>query len=622
MINMTYLYILEKWAIYSKYDRKQTKFNLCSNDYTLHKINKLIEMLLNEYDKTGMLAVIYAKIQFENLMKDIKISIWDILNNPKVYEQELNMYKLFNLPIVNNAENIFIEKLNNVYMSMAKDKFIGNNEKQQFFNSIETVVEQIDKCNVDLFSKGGKIGNITNINTKLHIFNTLAECLLAIEKAIDGLYFCFINAGQSADCFFSFFIKDNNNIISINDRIDETYIGQHQKSRNGRWAENKNGIFPYEYIFNYSEFDYKGYANKYKINENNLDLYNIDINVIMPIIISMLFITFKYSNKDIDLPLHYIDSFLPENQRKIENNKLMIINNSNIVNNHNINFDFDNNKILSGEYAEEFKENDYKENGVFSNINQLMVDLWGDGFVYNPNNIFINNNIHCLIDNNDIYIPEFVGTEKRMRLQAYKEIRHQLAEYINNKIYNEWINIGKTKPIKEWYKKSLLDNKEFLYKMFANYQYNVEHKNEQPVHENWLKTNGITIHIIEGTYPSLIDSDSIINCNIYDSWKYTCEVNNKICNLWFVVTPKNWKDIEYLTNKECPKIVKGWSCDGHRTFGNSILDVTDEVEKIQTPFEYKKWDEKYQNAYYNFKFAFGFSKSGWNKIKKNLKYDK
>ena len=32
---MTYLYILEEWAIYSKYDRKQTKFNLCSNDYTL-----------------------------------------------------------------------------------------------------------------------------------------------------------------------------------------------------------------------------------------------------------------------------------------------------------------------------------------------------------------------------------------------------------------------------------------------------------------------------------------------------------------------------------------------------------------------------------------------------------
>lgn len=614
---MTYLDILEKWAIYSKYDREQTCFNLLSNNYVLNKIGKLIEMLLSEYDETGMLATIYAKIQFENLMKNTKISVWDILNNPDIYKEEKDMYELFNMPIVNNAENIFIEKLNNIYMSVVKDKFIGNNEnKKQLFDSIELVIEKIGKCNIDLFAKGGKIGNITNVDTKLHIFNTLAECLLNIEQANDGIYFCFINAGQSADCFFSFFVKDNGNIISINDRIDEAYIGSHGYSRNGRWTENKNDIFPYEYIFNYSGFDYKGYATKYEI--NNLDLYDIGINVIMPIIISMLFIMLKYSNKDIDLPLHYIDSFLPENQKKIENNQLMVINNSGIVAQHNINLDFDNNKILSGEYADEFKDGHYKETGVFTNNNQLMVDLWADGFVYNPNNIFTNNNILCLTNGDDTYIPEFIGTEKRMRLQVYKEIRTQLANYINDKIYDEWVNIGKTETIRKWYKEALLDNKEVLYKMFVDYEYDIKNEIKKPVGMNWLKTNEITIHIIEDTYPSSTNSDSIINCKSNRNWEYKCEINNKPCNLWFVVTPRNWKDIEYLTGKECPKIVKGWLHGGHRTVGNSILSVTDPVEKVQTPFEYNN-NEKYINAYYDFKFVFGFSKSGWNKLKKEIK---
>lgn len=45
-------------------------YNLLSSNYTLHQVGKLIEMLLSEYDNTGMLAVIYAKIQFENLLKE------------------------------------------------------------------------------------------------------------------------------------------------------------------------------------------------------------------------------------------------------------------------------------------------------------------------------------------------------------------------------------------------------------------------------------------------------------------------------------------------------------------------------------------------------------------------
>lgn len=631
---MTYLDILEKWAIYSEYDRDQNSFNLLSNTYGFHKVGKLIEMLLSEYDDTGMLAVIYAKIQFENLLKATKITVWDVLSNPEVYKAEKNMYELFNTSIITDAENEFIGKLNDIYLKITKGKLIGedNGQRKQLLDSIERVVESINKCNVDLFMKHGEIEKIQNVSTKLHIFNTLAECLLNIEKAQDGIYFCFISAGNSADCFFAFFLKSNGTIISVNDRIDEAYIGQHGNSRNGRWTEGKiDGIFPYDYIFKYSQHDYKGYATQYEIDEDKLDLYNLGIEVFMPIVISMLLIALKYSNKDIELPLHYLDSFLPENQLKIESHELMVIGDSSLVCNHNnVDLNFDNNKILSGDYAEEFEyreDRSYKETGTFTNYNQIMVDLWSEGFVFDTSSVFSTNNVACLMDNESkSYVPEFIGTEKRMRLQVYKESRMQLANYINDKIYAAWIEFGKTDAMKEWYRTALLENKDFLHKFFYDYENTVISGEEKPTHLGWVRTDAITVYIIQGdTYPSgvMLSSDCIINCKRKGEheWKWLCSVNDCVCNTWFVVRPRTWKDIEYLIGKECPKILKGWLRDGHRTSGNPLLDSTDAVETVKTPFEYRNqsYDDRYYQSYYDFEFAFGFSKSGWNKIRKELK---
>lgn len=629
--------VLDKWAIYSEYDREQTSFNLLSNAYGFHKIGELIEMLLSEYDETGMLAVIYTKIQFENLLKETKITVWDVLSNPDTYRAEKDMYELFNAPIVAEAENDFIGRLNHIYLKITNGKLIGkdNGQRKQLLNSIEKVVESINKCNVDLFMKGRKISNVQNVSTKLHIFNTLAECLINIENVQDGIYFCFISASNSADCFFAFFLKSNGNIISVNDRVDEAYIGQHKNSRNGRWTEQKvDGIFPYDYIFNYSQHDYKGYASKYEINEEKLDLYNLGIEVFMPIVISMLLIVLKYTNKDIELPLHYLDSFLPENKLKIESHELMVIGKSNLVVSHNnVDISFDNQKILSGDYTEEFnfhnkKNVNYKETGYFTNNNQLMVDLWGEGFVFDSTTIFKSNNISCLMDKeNELYIPEFIGTEKRMRLQVYKEARMQLADYMKEKIYQAWVDYGKTEKVKEWYQQSLLSNKEFIYRMLMEYEEEVENGNKSELSCGWKRNDdSINIYITRNDdYPSghMLSSDKIIGCvRDENSWKWFCNVTGCVCNMWFIIAPQTWEQLELLTNQKVPKIVKGWNVNGRSYFGNPLLDSTDAVASVGTPFEYNNYyssSDKLKGAYYDFKVAFGFSKRGWNKIKKDLK---
>ena len=637
---MTYIEILNEWGKYSNYDAEQHQFNLLSVDYQFHRIGETIEKILKEYDPSGMLAVIYTKTKFEQLLKEAKLTYWEAIMQKETYQKDEKMYRLFLSDEVLQAENDFVGRLNQIYLKITNGKLIGEDdgERSKFFDCTERVIESIGKCNVDLFSKGGKIENVQNVSTKLHIFNTLAECLLTIERAPDGMYFCFIRAGETADCFFAFFVKSNGTILSVNDRIDEAYIGQHGNSRNGRWAEDKaDKIFPYDYIFNYSQHDYKGYASKYEIDESKLELYNLGIEIFMPIVIAMLLILLKYSNQDLNMPVHYVDSFLPENRLAIESNSLMVIKDSSLVACHNqVDLSFDNQKILNGDYAEDFhwqnrmEGESYRESGHFVNNNQMLVDLWGEGFVFDTCAMFSVNNVKSLVDkDNDSYVPEFVGTEKRLRLQVYTEARKQLADYIESKMYDAWMEAGKTEGVKEWYQKALLKNKEFLFQLMKNYEEFVMDKKGEEDAPAWSLPGKLRICFTNDTYPSgyYLGRSDILGCDCIDWYRsqFLDATNGCRCNIWFVFKPGTWEDLELLTGEEVPKIVKTWTNPNYNYrgySGNSLLDATDKVDRLVTPFEkrHSLKNDKIQwgDSYYEFSFAWGFSKSGWNRIKKEM----
>ena len=147
---------------------------------------------------------------------------------------------------------------------------------------------------------------------------------------------------------------------------------------------------------------------------------------------------------------------------------------------------------------------------------------------------------------------------------------------------------------------------------------------EKNLEDGWVHTDGsICIYIKrDEKYPtsSSVGYDDIINgVKKADAWERLDDINYRPCNLWFIIKPQSWKQIETLTNQEVPKIVKGWSC-GRRHSGNSLLDVTDAVEDVLTPFEHRNFSltDKYYGAYYEFAVAFGFSKSGWKELKKTM----
>jgi hypothetical protein len=280
---------------------------------------------------------------------------------------------------------------------------------------------------------------------------------------------------------------------------------------------------------------------------------------------------------------------------------------------------------MNGSYANEFhysNDKNYKETGTFTNSNQLFVDLWGEGFTYNSSKIYETNSI-LRIGNNDSNAdisPEFVGTKQRMRLQGYYQIRKLLADYIRDNIHEAWVEFGKTDAVRQWYFNCIQNNMVEIEKIIAQKYIDIQN-GEKVLNSNWRLSdiNAIDIYFVKQKHPegwgNHILNEEKKYCN-----EYYCTKTRAICNLFFTIKPKNWEHLEFLCGCEVPKIVKGWFYNGHFGDGNSILNATDLVAEVGTPFEryeanrYKEIYKENDIREFDFSFSIGYSKRGIKQI--------
>ena len=628
--------ILEKWAEYIEYDENQTTFNLLNYSYEAHNRTKNLTHIIEDYDETGLLAVLTVKRLFEMMMKNSRITLFDAINQPEEIQKHVDMQKLFDSPEIKTAETNFIDAIKQLTLKVVGKELIGKFDDSEFtnkvFNCVDNVIQTIDKCRIEFYQKGGEFTEVTNFSTSIHTFPSLADCLITLSNATDGMYLCFIDIEHTADSYFGFFLKNNGNIISANERINEAFKGQHCNSRNGRWAENKaDQIFPYDFIFSYDDYDYKGYSHTYTIDKDKLDMFAMEEDAFLPLLIAMILLSRKFPriNKD-DYEIVYTDSLLKVNMPLLteDKNELMVIEKNELVQNHQkVNLEFDYDKIMDGSALEEFEYQDgsYRGNHISSNNNgQIFVDLYGEGFTVQPT---VLSTQKLLGTGKYEYVPEYVGTEKRMRVGAYVDIRRQLADYIRQKMFEEYTNFGGIKAVKEWYQNLINDNLETLKKMAVDKYVGIV-KGESPNYRGgWRPSEceeGYYLSVLTNTtYISYEYGIGIYRPNEYDRNKdvYLDLDNGCTCTMFVVFRPLSYKGIENLFNTEVPKIVKGWTKDGNHTYGNSLLDATDAVETINTPFEtYCSRRPEYEKDHtsYDFSFAIGFSKSGFKKYCKSL----
>lgn len=636
--------ILDKWAEYSNYDSSQTSFNLLDMSHELHSFNKLIEVVISEYDNTGAIAVILCKMKFIEMMKKAKVEAWKVLETENILSNEKEMYALFNSRTVTDTEVSVAESINTVMERIIGTKMIGDMDKNSVISkameSIYLVIKSLEGCNEDLYLRGGEMLPINNFNTNIHVFPSLASCLTTLEKVDDGLYLCYIDNLGSAEGYFGFYLKNNGNLLSINERIDEAYKGSHKNSRNGRWIEEKKeNIFPYGFIFEYSDYDYKGYAMKHTlstdtlIDNNGIDkqvpFSRMDTDAYMPIILAMIMIRHKYVGIKLDMNLKYVDTLLPINVSKALENKenaLIIVDNSSIIKSHtDIDLNFDIDKVIDGSYSKEFhyqgnEGKSYKETGVFTDSNQLFVDLWGEGFTFDSKRLYETDSQQMLTNSScEEYEVEFIGTKERVRLQGYFQVRRQLAQYIRQKIYEEFIIFGGIDAMYDWFNKRLQENIWNIESAAIKHYMGLKSGTSRNYHGNVSSADKSILYDIDmqenKKYPDCYWDVSYINNLTYSKGRDYSETmkdlrTGAICNTWFIFKPKEYKAFEELFKCDVPRILKGWKEDGHFGVGNGILNATDAVSRIGTPFE--RYEEQRNEAYHSmsFLFAIGFSKKG------------
>ena len=599
--------ILEKWFNYSEYDPNRTTFNLLSSDYMMHKACENIEKL-SSYDPSGTFAVLYAKHCFEECLKQARVKAYDVVANPDYLIEEREMYNIFNSPDVTTIENALLNDFNTLIMNATQGRQIGvrdrEKEKEALFSSITAVTEQLVKCNVDLFARGGVIQPIKNFSMHIHVFNWLAECLCALEHANDGMYLCYIKCGDTADGYFGYYIKSNGNILSVNERVDEAFPGQHKRSRNGRWSEDKkHALFPYNFIFEYKDYDYKGYAGKHIINEDELSFLKLSAEAYMPLLLGMIALSLKYSGQSTsDLPIKYVDSLLPVNNASpvIDTKSLVPVSNSAVIESHkSLSVSFSNDDIKTAAIADRYngtnKVLNYKERGSFYAGENIFVRLYGDGFALDSSKLLLANK-HLLVASSasEDALPdvEFVGTAPRMEMIGYMQARAQLALYIQDKIYEEYKRYGGVEALKEWWAQTVRNSKAKLFNLCIEQYNRSEDDKSKPYISSKESKNGYAEFGFKCPFNTPQGYDVYGRAN----GKYACPITGAKASIFFYFNFSDWTQIaEVFGENSIPKILKGWTTASRRTSGNSLLDATDPVEKVGTPFEYdtKSRDRRY-----------------------------
>lgn len=636
--------VLNQWAKYVDYDENQTCFDLTGWGYNTNRTTKKLKHIIEDYDPSGLLAVLTAKHLFYDMLTQSKVKLLDAITNVAELEKHKAMYDAFNDPEIHTAEIHYVEALKALVQRVIGKDLLGDFDNEAFenkvFDNTDTVINSLDKCKVDVYKRGGELSDITHFSAGIHVFPSLAECVLTLDNAPDGMYLCFIDISHSADSYFGFFVKNNGNLFAIHERVSEPYKGQHQNSRNGRWTEGKaDDIFPYNFIFNYGDYDYKGYSHTYMIDEDKLMLSEAGEDVYLPLLIAMMMLSMEFKGNALDKYNQvYIDSLLTVNMPLLgkDETALAVITKNELVRSTNaVNIDFDYDKIMSGEILDEFKSEN-TPNGEYShvqacNAGQLFVDLYGEGFQI-KNDIFSTQKL--LTGEEGEYIPEFVGSEYRFREQAFYEIREQLADYIRQQILEEYKSYGGMEAVRKWFVSSVQASIDKIKELSVKHYVDVLTGDSKDISAGWLPSKCEDRYFIttveDQKYVSSLDYGKLylVNKQTKSGHRWIEDVydddTGNMCTMFFVFQFMDWQGLENLFGEEVPKIVKGWRQKGNRCHGNSILSITDAVEDVGTPFE--RWESKkepydHDGTYTNFGFCIGFSKRGFNALCKKYGYD-
>lgn len=387
--------VMTEWDHFTSHDYTDT-IDLRSWEYTFDRYNDKIEKLSKVYRVPSKLTAVYLKNLFNWYIKKATTTLSDVLNQQINMTHISKLFELFNSESAINLENSFYDALSAISARIITEKRIGKEELSAAVeNGLDIIFDELLKCRVDVYCRGATMENVNVIDPHVYIFNTIAECVPTLQKQPDAIYICYISNHGTSDGYFGFFIKNNGNLISVNERIPEAFIGQHQHGRNHRFVEDKaSAIFPYE-LLETSNYDYKGYARTYtlkQLGEKSISIATLGQSAYVTLLLVILLLKCRFEGHTLHDPVVYSTFYLPRNQEMLfahEENALSVVSEDSITTFGSTQLismlsQFTSENVLSGKFNSLFDKQIHPEKphnacGHFGN--SVFVNLYGDGFV-------------------------------------------------------------------------------------------------------------------------------------------------------------------------------------------------------------------------------------------------
>lgn len=627
LTNWTVLRDKRNFSISFTFGEEQEKIT----DYRLQKVNKKIEEII-QVDSSGSLAVIYLKDFFyQEYTNNIKYSLSDLLDNK--YEDNINDFKKIHALFSESEHDSlqFIKKLSLLSTTSSDVKLLGEEiDYTKIYSYISSVLEEYKKLNKDIHSGGSLINKELSISSKIKVVKAYAQALLEVENSTDGIYLYYIE-NSLMDGYFAIIIKSNDSILSVNDRLNEVYPGQHVRSRTGRYSEDKAfNIFPYDEVLVFTDGGYKQSNAKFSvghkaIHENDetfLYINNLSEESRLKLFMTVWFTLLQYEGKILDnSKTVFVDSLLKQSTQFLLENKqqysLTIKDDSTLLSSHVNVISIENE---DADYFKSFEntvkmglakkktasfDNDVSEKSEYSTY---LINRYAQDWQPNKSNIIKQDRLLLTMQDSadSLNTPmEFVATKEDMNKYYFWSMRRQLAEHIKNKIDERVAKYGNEYKLSEMLYDACRNNINNIIKDIGNIvRENAD--NEKSIESLRGKLLSEKVYIddandksVYGKYRELLNRDEI------------CPITGSHATIFVKYIFRDLKQFDTVINKYKVGIddlidLKFMST-GYT--GNNILDMTDAVAEIRRPFE--------NTVYSTYSVYVKMSKRGLNTLLKN-----
>lgn len=464
-----------------------------------------------------------------------------------------------------------------------------------------------DEC---LRSSGKPVRPETRISKDLIVCDSLGELLLKTACLPDGMVLGYVIREKAAEGFFSLMYKSNGNIVSVNDMAPEDYFGQNGNRRTDRYTENKGfSVFPYKSVLDMTFYEdgVHELIDTASVRKDKLSFDDFSIDEAIRFFVGCMLVSANlsggvYDSKDVK----YTTALMRDNLPLLESKALITVENRSIAETYrNLKL-----QIPFDEICAVPKGRDRYFEG-----RNTSADLFREFFT--PDLVQEYDDYSVLIPEIRKEFPdEFIKTEEGMKEALLHYIRRNLKDRIQERIDDYFKENGNGSGGIAAFRNLISQKKDVVLRNLS-----VRFKLSDP--EKWRKENYLAYmygggekwyedrEFLPFNNPENVekkDTSHSIRGNYGKAWQ---KDEGGKCNMFFEWIPRHIDEIcEVLevTEDQLPKELRGYNKNRNHVEGNSILEITDACESLQSGYTTTK-----EPLLYAFSVGIAMSKRQWKK---------